>query len=185
MHSFNDDVTAQLLDPQRLITEAEHWQRFWQLWEHLILRAREAALLHAASWRNFRVGAAVYAWDSKRHAQGDFGRRWRVFTGANLKPTEEGHNVCAEQLAIGAARNDGYERILGCAVVGEPQPDGATGILHRTLHPCSRCRGFLRDLPEVHADTIIITAHLEDDGVVEMHTVADLLTIYQMQKEAS
>lgn len=168
------------LDPTRVISEEEHQRRFWFIWKHLVDRAREAANKHAASWRDFRVGCAAFAWDPKRHALADFGERWKVITAANMKPVEGEQNICCERLAIGTARNAEYERIIGLVVVGEPQPDHRSGLITPTLHPCYHCRTFMLAMPETNREPLtIITAHLEDDGVHELYSLTELVKIHQ------
>ncbi len=177
-----DDYLRLILDPTRVVSDEEHFKRFWQMREHLVLRAREAAANHARSWRNFVVGCAVFAYDSKRTADWQLGRRWWIFTGCNFKPFEGGHNVCAEQIAIGAAVNEGYERIIGMALAGEPQPDGQTGLTAKTLYPCGNCRAFFKALPHVRPSTVIISATLEEIGPVEVYTVEELLELHNGPK---
>jgi cytidine deaminase len=182
MHPFDTEAVRLWLNPRRIIPEDEHFNRFWQLREHLVIRAREAAAKYALSWRNFIVGCAVFAYDSKRTEYWQFGTRWKIFTGCNFKPFEDGHNVCAEQIAIGAAVNEGYERIIGMALVGEPQPDGETGLKGKTLYPCKNCRAFFQALPQVRSDTIIISATRDEREPIEVYTVEDLLKLHDGPK---
>ena len=185
MHGIFDTEAVRLsLDPRRVISKKEQWSRFWDshIWEYLIVEAKRVGEEHAASWRDFKVGCAVYAWDSKRHHKGDFAGRWKIFRGCNMKPVQGGHNVCAEQVAIGAARSEGYEWILGMALVGIPQEDGCTGIKGKTLHPCGDCRSFFASLPEITPDTVIITA-TPDEAEVETQTVKELLKFYALPKK--
>jgi cytidine deaminase len=143
----------------------DHVSVFFQLWEHLIDRAREAAGKYAFSYRNFKVGCAVLAFSrQQQYLTGFKVAGYKVFTGFNVKPQAgDGPNIHAEEIAIGAARSEGYDTIVAIIVVGETQEDHASGRTMPTLHPCGRCRALLAALPEVKNTTIILTAHFNDD----------------------
>lgn len=141
-----------------------------------------AAAAQALSYRNFRVGCAVYAWKPWR--EGDdlanyLGARWRVFTGANLKPDPDTQKFCAERSAINASRSAGYTKIIGFAVVGKPQPDDESGLTHSTLHPCGVCRRTLGALPEVSGETRVLTGSPQDqDILVHEFSFEELLALH-------
>jgi cytidine deaminase len=142
-----------------------HVSVFFQLWEHLIDRAREAADKFAFSYRNFKVGCAVLAFSREQQMLAGYKvAGYKVFTGFNVKPQSgDGPNIHAEEIAIGAARAEGYDTIVAITVVGETQEDHQSGKTMPTLHPCGRCRALLSALPEVKNSTIILTAHFKDN----------------------
>ena len=140
--------------------------------ENLVRQARQASK-KANSYRGFQVGCAVLA---GRKGKGK--NRYRVFVGANLKPISDGPKICAEQIAIGAAISNGFERIIAIVVTGQPQPDSASGLNPLTLHPCWACRNLLESMPQVGQDTIILTTH-NHSGPQEEHTLSELLARHE------
>jgi cytidine deaminase len=179
----------EVLDPRRAIDEEEHFRRWIAARETLVWRAYHARE-RAISYRNFKVGCAVYAWRPYREAkepwQVDEDRvnymavRWTTFTGANLKTAENIRPVCAEQIAVSAARMAGYTRILGIVVVGEPQADHESGLTHKSLHPCGVCRRTLAALPEVHDDTQIIAGGIVGEKIhLEEFSFAELVRLHK------
>ena len=145
----------------------DHREMYGRVRTVLEKRAREAAGF-AFSYRGFQVGAAVLAWD---------GHHYKVFTGSNIKPEEDGPKVCAEQVAIGSARSEGFSLIVALAVAGDPQKDSESGVFPKTLHPCWICRKLLATLPEVRPDTMILTLG-NHRGPTEEHTVEELLGVH-------
>lgn len=134
----------------------------------------------ARSYRGFRVGATVLAYDAKRLAS------YRFYSGYNIKLTSDGQKTCAEQMAVLAALSAGYQRIIAIGVVGPNQPDGESGKITPTLQPCGGCRRFLSSLPGIVApDTLIITAPppLEGDDIppesVHEYTLAEILEFHK------
>ncbi|MDO8529526.1 MAG: cytidine deaminase [bacterium] len=122
--------------------------------------ARKAALNAALSYRNFTVGCALYAFKPDAYYYNDV---HKVFRGVNMKIGKNSHKICAEQVAIGAARAEGYRFIIGMAVAGKPQPDDESFLAPDTLHSCSDCRELFKKLPELSGDSRIITAHLTEE----------------------
>jgi len=161
-----------VFDPRRPISEDEQLRRI--NWPHLIERAQEARR-KAISYRNFRVGCAVWAF--KTDAVQVTGR-WSVFTGSNLKVAEGARPICAEQLALGAAKSAGYDRIIAMVVVGEPQEDAESGIQSRTLHPCGECRRVFQEVPEVSPDTLLL-ALTPDEQTQECFSIGALIALHQ------
>lgn len=157
--------------------ETVHLALYRQIQWHLADRAR-AAMGAGLSWRDFRVGCAAWAWASHWGSSDLTLPHYRIFTGANLKPVQEAHNICAEPVVLGAAHQDGAERILAIVVAGIPQPDNGHGIQFPTLHPCDRCRVLLRTDPIVRPDTLIFTVHSATDDIYEEWTVEELLHIH-------
>lgn len=161
------------------------WSGLWQIREHLILRAANAALHRGRSYRDFRVGAAAYVTCRKPDLMRSLGRTpQHIYTGANWKLGPDERNTCAEQEIVAQIRQNQHffpaRRILALTVYGSPQnePDAESGIWTPTLHPCRHCRRLLREIPEMRPDTVIITA--SPDGPMELMSFAELLRIHGM-----
>lgn len=150
--------------------DSYHRSMYERMRNQLEVSARSAAVF-AFSYRGFQVGCAVLAWNSKG--------KYRIFTGSNIKPEEDGPKVCAEQIAIGTARSEGYDLIVALAVVGEPQRDSASGVCPPTLHPCWICRRLLETLPEIRPNTIVLTLK-NDDGLAEEFSVETLIKMHSV-----
>jgi cytidine deaminase len=134
-----------------------------------LLHLARTTARNAQSYRDFRVGCAVYAYSL---TQGTCA----VFLGANQKP-EPGPTwkMCAEKEAATKAINKGFNRIIGMAIAGDVQADEETGIESEILPPCGECRRSLLSLSGVYHDSRLVLAHLSDDGVMQMTTVGELL----------
>ena len=169
-----EELLWKTFNPKRPISEEEQLQRFHEILIFLIVKARAAAEERATSWRNFRVGCALYAFKTVAYSAAE---RWKIFTGSNIKITEDSRPVCAEQIAVGAAREAGYDRIIGMVIAGKPQPEEENSNQYPTLHPCKECRRVFKSLPEISSDTIILTILPEDD-TYEVHTFEELLKIH-------
>ena len=129
--------------------------------------AREARDL-AVSYRNFNVGAAVFALKTIPAST-------QIITGANIKPEKESTiNVHAEQLAIKRARQAGFTAISIIAVVGETQNDQQSGHEMCTLHPCGLCRESLKNSPLINNDLTLIATALPDLRTIELSTITKL-----------
>lgn len=133
--------------------------------------ARKAAADRAISWRNFRVGAAVFAFDGKDGRAG-------FFFGANYKPRQDSTDLyCAEPDAIGKAVDRGFEIIPALAVVGPATPGEVNEHESPTLHPCDKCRNMLSDSPLISEEhTVVVTAN--DQGDIELMSVSGLLALH-------
>ncbi len=116
------------------------------------------------SYRNFLVGCAIWAVDSETHAES-------IFVGCNIKVSKDARPICAEQVAVGAARAAGYDHILAMAVVGEPQEEN--GILPKTLHPCKECLRVFQAMPEICPETVLLT--MTPSGAQERFCMGDLI----------
>lgn len=169
-----EELIEKAFNPRRPIPEEEQLQRFHGVFPWLVVKAREAATERATSWRNFRVGCALFAFKTVAYSAAE---RWRVFTGSNIKITKDSRPVCAEQIAIGTAREAGYDRIIGLVIAGKPQPEEENSEQHLTLHPCKECRRVFKNLSEISPDTLIITILPEGD-TYEVHTFEELLKIH-------
>ena len=162
-----------VFNPTRPVSQEEQTRRI--NWIHLIEEAKRAQR-NASSYRNFHVGCAVYAFKtvSALHA----GERWAIFRGSNIKVAGDSRPVCAEQLALGAAKSAGYDRIIAMVVVGEPQEDAESGLLSKTLHPCGECRKIFQAVPEVSSNTFLLTV-TPDEQVYEQFTIGELLQLHR------
>jgi len=162
-----------IFDPRRPIDEEEQSRRFDEVLPYLFVRAQEV-MHRAVSWRNFRVGCALWAFKNQVYRVEE---RWRLFTGSNIKVTPESRPMCAELIAVGAAREAGYDRIIGMVIAGKPQLGEETSKEYLTLHPCKECRRVFKALPEISSDTQIVTVIPESD-IYEIHTFSELLQIH-------
>lgn len=169
--------------PPRRFLQNRDWSGLWQLREHLVLRAANAAMHRGRSYRDFRVGAAAFVTSRKPDLMRALGRTpQHIYTGANWKLGKEERNTCAEQEIVAQLRQNQHlfptRRILTLAIYGSPQdePDAESGVTTPTLHPCRHCRRLLREIPEMRPDTVIITA--SPDGTTELMPFAELLRIH-------
>src|SRR5689334_2420367 len=115
----------------------------WRDHRYQALQIAESQLSRAVNYRGCKVGAAALMHD---------GRDYAFFGGANWMP---GHDllakvdwmkVCAEADAVIRGVLRGYRRLIGVAVVGQPQEDSASGMRPPTLHPCIICRYMFADI---------------------------------------
>lgn len=132
----------------------EEIQHRWQSAREAILWQAVAASKRSVSYRPFPVGCMVMAYKETHDPQA----RWGYFRGANIKAAKETPKICAEMVAIGSAMQQGYTRIIGMAIVGQPQPDQGSGKLSKTLHPCESCRAAFKVLPVVTPCTHVLMA---------------------------
>jgi cytidine deaminase len=158
---------------------AEHWHLIKGLIWYLADEARRVALESSVSYRPFPVGCALLAFKPDAYYYEDV---HKVFRGANVKTGKDRAKICAEQVAINAARAERYKLVIGIAIAGNPQPDDKSGLISKTLHPCYDCRESFRVLPIIHPDMRILSVHIEDDGIFEEFTVKEL---WQMHGENS
>jgi cytidine deaminase len=120
--------------------------------EELLGAARDAAGNAVVPYSHFPVGAAVETDDG------------RVFLGCNIESASYGLTICAERVAIFAARAAGATptTIAVTCVRGDPSEPSS-------LTPCGACR-------QVMMDQMGPAAHCYIDGVGEF-SVADLLPL--------
>lgn len=117
----------------------------------LIEQASAARANAHAPYSGFAVGAAL------RTANGN------LFLGCNVEISSYGLTMCAERVALFAARTAGTDEVEAVAVVGPGSGADPTP-------PCGACRQVLWDLaPE--ADVYLATP----EGEVRVTTVAELL----------
>ena len=173
--SSMEAFAAHYFDPRRLVSWEEQVRRI--NWLHLIERAKEAQR-NASSYRNFRVGCAIYAFRTNGI---EMRGRWSVFTGRNIKLTDGSRPMCAEQRALAAAESEGYDKIIAMVVIGEPQEDAESGILSKTLHPCGECRKIFQAVPEMSPETLLLTM-TPDEHTYEQFSVEQLIALHQRHR---
>jgi cytidine deaminase len=99
-------------------------------WKTLADEAAAAALRAYAPYSGFRVGAAVDAAGT-------------CVPGTNIENATFGATVCAERIALGAARALGYLPVTRLAL---SFPDAPSNAAITTLVPCGICRQWLVEL---------------------------------------
>lgn len=102
--------------------------------DQLLISAKTAALKAYAPYSNFRVGAAVLTEEG-------------IFTGANVENACSNLGICAERVALAAARINATQKIIGIAVHCEDAPRDAGGKIEECLAmPCGGCRQWMAEL---------------------------------------
>ncbi len=130
--------------------------------------AREGAL----HYNGTRVGCAVLA-------HNELTGLYDVFVGANAKMDEsQEQKICAEQVAIMAARARKYGTIVAVYVVGTNQPDGASGIACPALPPCKGCRSFFTKARGIMRDTIVVALHPTDFAITNRFSIDTLIAMF-------
>lgn len=108
----------------------------------LVAAARRARERAWAPYSNFAVGAAVLDADGSVHL------------GCNVETPSFGLTLCAERVALFAARAAGATRPVAIAVVASTR-DG------RPVPPCGACRQVIADLA---GDVPVLSADADGDG---------------------
>jgi len=100
----------------------------------LLDSAEKAAKRAYAPYSDFRVGAAVLT-------------ETGIFTGANIENSCTNLGICAERVAMAAARMEGEETIIGMAVncIDAPRDDNGDIEIALTM-PCGGCRQWMAEL---------------------------------------
>jgi len=102
-----------------------------------------------------------------------------MYKSTNIKVLPKSRPVCAEPIALGAALQDDWIKIIGMIVVGDPQEDSFSKKTCSTLHPCHECRILMASHPLMEGSTRIVTAVLTDPpAVYEIHTLRQLLALH-------
>ncbi len=136
---------------------------------YMIDGARFAAGNEAHSYRNFLVGAAVFALQPAT-------QETDVFFSGNLKASRGKEKVCAEKKALNKAQKAGFTRVLGIAVVATTDRAKIEEVTHMptaTLHPCDDCLTMFEGHSQVRDDTLVVTAGIDVD-IYEVHTHKEL-----------
>lgn len=151
-----------------LYTAFNPWREFCAQFPALVdaaYRAREDAIAahkptrRNASHRGYYVGASIMAFGVAE----DGGRPIYTDSATNTKPREDSDGVCAERRLtdrvqkITKATGIIFETV-GLVVIGEPQPDQATGFKSETLWMCSeRCWPRIIEPKKIPDDALIAT----------------------------
>ncbi len=139
-----------------------------------MIEAAKKAQRSGNSYRDFRVGCAIWAFNTQAiYVE----KRWAVFTGSNIKVAKDARPVCAEQIALGAARSAGYDKIIAMVVVGEPQEDSESGLRFKTLHPCGECRKVFQVTSEISSETLLLTI-TPDEQTWEHFSMGELIALH-------
>ena len=162
----------EIWNPDRQVSWEEHLSHLYPVLEYMLVRARHAANSDAESYRNYFVGCTVLAFNAYAAMPGE---RYKIFSGSNIKIYPDQPKLCAEPIAVAGAKNAGYKLIVGMVVVGTPQAEN--GKICSTLRPCMNCRTICSALDIVVPQTVIYTAHLEEDGIFEQFTMASLVQL--------
>jgi cytidine deaminase len=128
----------------------EEIQRRWMNAREVVLWRAVYASSHSISYRPFPVGCAMWGYKPQAH----FSERWNIYKGANVKAFQELPKVCAETTAFMGALQDGFSRIVGMAIVGNPREEDREDL----LYPCENCRLTMRRVSIIRADTHVILA---------------------------
>lgn len=144
-------------------------------WDCLVQWAKDARDV-AQSYRGFRVGCAIWATNTNASSLRDCSR---VFVGGNTKIAQNARTVCAEQVAFGAARSSGYNKIVTLVIMAEPQLD-QDGSMPLTLHPCLECLRVFESSPEFSSETVFLMI-IPDETVYEEFTLGELLALHSEQ----
>lgn len=132
------------------------------------IEARDIAL----SWRDYRVGSVVLAYNLETGAMG-------TFVGGNVKPQPEGGlNLHAEQIAIAKARAASMSDVMAISVIADPNNQDANPTGAPTLRPCRRCSKMFEDSAEVDGRTRIFSTDL-DLTACETYTAGELSAYYK------
>ena len=153
----------------------------------LLLAQAERARRYAASYRDFRVGAAALA----TYSGGGHSLNIEALLGGNNKPMEGSDiiNVHAEhQLMIQAMERKlpGQEATIPLfTVIGDLQPDQQTGLTAPTLHPCGVCRNaFMEPDTPIGPESICVTARA-DYTEIEWFTIDALIAFHRGETDRS
>ena len=144
------DLPAPTAEERRAEFEKMHFE---------LLKAARLVWEKGVSYRGFKVGCAVLAWHPKEG--------WLVYTAHNFKPVpreERGEDKrCAERNALGAAQNDGCEKIVAIVTVSDQRSTSDdSDTPHGVLHACKDCRDLFKELPIIDGDTILYNANDPD-----------------------
>lgn len=130
----------------------------------LIARARNAAKRAHSPYSGFCVGCVVEAADGQ------------VAAGSNMENASYAVGVCAEMIALGAAKQAfGLENIVRLAVAGgKLDPDGRLQGA-AVVTPCGACRQAIFEAAQISGRDIEILCASGDGQTVEIRKISDLL----------
>jgi len=148
------------------------YQRQEEMLVKAAILAYVAAELAKSNYRGFYVGCSVLAYN---------GYYYQIFTGINQMDERGGIKICAEQQAIGNAREAGYLQIIAITVVGNCQRDGTSGHYSITLHPCGGCRRYCSAFSGVSSETIVLTVRIDNPKIREEHTFQQIVLLHNVK----
>jgi len=119
------------------------------IYESLVIAAKEARLRAYVPYSKFKVGAAILTNDKK------------IFSGCNVENASFGLSICAERVAIFKAVSEGYTYFEALAVVCDS---------NRPCFPCGACRQIISEFGK---EIIIISSNLK--GKTEIKNIHELL----------
>lgn len=165
---FDDYIKLVTREP-----DEEEIQRRWFNAREVVLYRAVYASTHSISYRPFPVGCAVWGYKPNAH----FSERWNVYKGANIKPAKEVPKICAEMTAVMGAMQDGFSRIVGMSIVGQPREEDTAP----TLHPCEQCRLTFKSMPLIRPDTWLLLARPkgEDEFDIEEMTMQQMWDLHE------
>lgn len=173
-----------------LAREEPDWLALWQVREHLVDRALNAARERGTSYRNFKVGTAAFLTSERPELLRQLRRPTHIiFTGSNWKQGPEERNTCAEQEIVSQIRQLRHlhypKEVLALVVAGDclQEPDRVSGVNPNYLHPCSHCRKLLSAIPQVTENTLIISVNLENTKK-RIWTFEEILKIHQPNRRS-
>lgn len=146
---------------------------------YMVDQARSAASTEAYSYRDFLVGAAVFA------AMPETGETTVVAAG-NLKTRPGKEKVCAEKKALKTVSKTGHTEVIGLVVVGTTDRELIEQVTRRatpTLHPCDDCLGGFSEHAMMRDETLVVSAGIEED-IYEVHTHKELHAAARNRKKA-
>lgn len=133
-----------------------------ELIERLVHEARQARKNAYAPYSRYWVGAALLAADG------------RIFTGCNIENETYSPTICAERVAVGAARAAGVQlgKLVAIAVAGGKET--ATAGEKRLLppSPCGVCRQVLYELS---SGQLTVVSALPEGDERKRWTIKELL----------
>ncbi len=141
-------------------------------------QARTAAETQAHSYRDFQVGAVVFA----HHPET---QETVLVSAGNTKSSRHKTKVCAERKALAQARKLGMQEAIGIVVAATTDIDliaEVTDASTPTLHPCAECQAFFDDHELVRDETIVVTTGISSD-IHQVHTRGELAKMYRGRKQ--
>ena len=157
-----------------LMDDFDPYHAFVGLLPRFVDLARDAAARRAVSYRQFHVGAALYAGN-------DTFSDVATIDGANTKVRAEEPKRCAEMSVLDQVKALGFSRVLGMVIAGTSDRDEIKAVNGRatpTLHPCAECRAQMADSGLFEDSSLIVTVSTESD-VYQVHNYGELQDYWQ------
>ena len=137
----------------------------------------DATSRRRASHRGYYVASTILAYD---HSEGQ--RIYHQNTSINSKPRLDSEGVCSERRLVDqiqrANRKGSSLEVVGLVVMGDQQPDQATGFNPETLWMCSeRCWPRIIEPRKIATDALIITVR-PNKHKTQIQTAGELDAFY-------